>query len=286
MRIHLILNTHRSDAVEAGRQTLSWLASKKVEAAVEPDAVPFLDGVPFKLADISAADVVVCFGGDGTLMRAAHQCSEKGTPILGVYFGRFGFVTQCTGEDLGACLSQIVEGKHETEERMMLHCVLLRNQQVVAEVHSLNEVAIQRAATARMMTFRVTIDGETVTSYPADGVLVATATGSTAYNLSAGGPIMDPKVRAIILNAISPHTLSARPLVLSPDSEIVLGLQTSGDAILSADGQTRVHLLSDDVVRIRRSPRVTRLVTVEPSDFLIKLRERLLWGHVADRGLE
>lgn len=284
MRINLLLNTHRSDAIEAARQTVHWLTSRSVDVAVEPDAAPYLEVPVFAMESVSEADVVICFGGDGTVLRAAHHCSERGTPILGVYYGRFGFVTQCKGEELGACLSQIVDGSIQTEERMMLEAVLFRGGETITEMHALNDVAIQRAASARMMTFQVTIDGETVTRYPADGVLVATATGSTGYNLSAGGPIMDPKVRAILLTAISPHTLSARPLVLKYDSEIHLQLQTEGDAVFSADGQTRLHLLSEDEVRIRRSPRVTRLVTVDPSDFLVKLRERLLWGHVADRG--
>jgi NAD+ kinase len=129
-----------------------------------------------------------------------------------------------------------------------------------------------------MMTFRVEVDGNRLTSYPADGVMVVTPTGSTAYNLSAGGPILDPKVQAMVLTAIAPHTLSARPLVLSPDSEIRLEVTADGEAVLSADAQTRLHLLSNDEIRVTKSPRVTNLLSVDKNDFLNKLAERLLWS--------
>jgi len=286
VRIHLIVNTHRSDAIEAARLTVCRLRERGVEVAAEEDAAGYLDVPAASQAKIADADVVICFGGDGTLMRAAHLCSERGTPILGVYFGRFGFVTQCKGEELGAFLSQLLDNALITEERMMLHTQLLRNGKAIAGMHALNEVVLQRAVTARMMTFKVTIDSTEITRYPADGVMVATATGSTAYSMSAGGPIVDPKVQAMILTPITPHTLSARPLVLRAESEIVLELQTEGDAVLSADGQTRLHLLSGDEVRVGRSDRVTRLITVDAGDFLVKLRERLLWGHAGVRELD
>ena len=165
----------------------------------------------------------------------------------------------------------------------MLQGDLLRSGMPVASIHALNEFTLQRSITARMMTFEVVIDSMHVASFPADGILVATPTGSTAYNLSAGGPIVDPTVQALLLNAIAPHTLSVRPLILQPDSEVLLHVRTEGDAVFSADGQTRLHILTGDSVRICRSPRVTRLVAVERNDFLHKLRSRLFWGSTAER---
>lgn len=279
MRIHFLVNIHRTDAIEAARTSVAWLRERNVEVAAEIDAAPVLDVEPLSGPALGAADLMVCFGGDGTLIRAAELCAELNTPILGVYYGRFGFVTQCTGEELGSCLSEFFDGKATFEDRMMLQTDLLRAGQVIASLHCLNETALQRSVTARMLVFSVEVDSHHLTSYPADGIIVATPTGSTAYNLSAGGPIMDPKVQALILTAIAPHTLSARPLILQPDSEVRLTLQTEGDAILSADGQTRLHLLSGDSVRITRSPRVTRLMSVEPKDFLSKLGQRLFWSH-------
>lgn len=278
MRIHLLVNQHRADALEAAASAASWLKDRRVDVAVDYESA-----VPLKLeavgpTEFANCDLAITFGGDGTLIRAAHMCSEVGTPILGVYYGRFGFVTQCTNDELGACLSDFFDGRAKIEQRMMLQVDLLRNGKSVATLHSLNEMVLQREVMVRMMTFEVKVNGHRLTSYPADGIMVATPTGSTAYNLSAGGPICDPHVQAMVLTALAPHTLSARPLVLNPDSEVLLKVSTEGDAVLSGDGQVRLHILSGDQVRVVRSPRVTNLVTVEKDDFLIKLGSRLFWS--------
>ncbi len=278
MRIHLLVNQHRTDALEAAAAAASWLRDRQVEVAVDPDTAKLLDLPPVGPTEFADCNLAITFGGDGTLIRAAHLCSEIGTPILGVYYGRFGFVTQCTNDELGACLSDFFDGRAKIEPRMMLQVDLLRNGKSVATLHALNEMVLQREVMVRMMTFEVNVNGHRLTSYPADGIMVATPTGSTAYNLSAGGPICDPQVQAMVLNALAPHTLSARPLVLNPDSEVILKVSTEGDAVLSADGQVRLHILSGDQVRVARSPRVTNLVTVEKDDFLVKLSNRLFWS--------
>ncbi|MHB8635322.1 MAG: NAD(+)/NADH kinase [Fimbriimonadaceae bacterium] len=278
MRVHLLLNHARKDAVAAARKARDILASKGVMVACDPESAGLLELEAVPAEAFSGCDLVVSFGGDGTLIRAAHWCSEKGTPILGVYYGRFGFVTQCTGDELEDCLRQFIDGSARIEERMMIQTDLLRAGKSVATIHSLNEMVVQRAVTVRMLTFGVRVDGNELTTYPADGVIISTATGSTGYNLSAGGPILDPRVRGLLLTALAPHTLSARPLVLHADSEVHLTLQSEGEAVLSADGQARLHLLSGDEVRVRKSPRVTRLMTVQPDDFLRKLPQRLFWS--------
>ncbi len=278
MRIHLLVNTRRQDAVAAAREAVRWLSEHKVDMAADPESAAVLEIDALNGKELAQADLMVCFGGDGTLIRAADLCSEFATPILGVYYGRFGFVTQCDAPEVSTCLSVFVNGKAVFEDRMMLQSELLRSNQVVASLHSLNEMALQRAITTRMLVFSVEVDEHHLTSYPADGVMIATPTGSTAYNLSAGGPICDPGVHAMILTAIAPHTLSARPLILRPDSVVRLTVQSEGDAILSADGQTRLHLLSGDLVRVTKSPRITRLMCVDQKDFLRKLAQRLFWS--------
>lgn len=279
----MLVNAHRRDAVEAARAASLTMAERGIECAAEQSIAEQVGVHSVPDEAIPRCDYVISFGGDGTLIRAAHLCSEVGTPILGVYFGRFGFVTQCVAEEFGAVLSELIDGRVKTEDRMMVQGELLRANQPVAALHALNEISLQRAITARMLTFEVVIDGMPVASYPADGVLVTTPTGSTAYNLSAGGPIVDPTVQALILTAIAPHTLSTRSLVLRPDSEILINVRTEGDAVFSADGYTRLHLLSKDSIRVMKSPRVTRLVAVERNDFLNKLGGRLFWGHSAER---
>lgn len=274
-----MVNTHRPDAVAAAGEAVRWLHERGVKVAGDSETAAYLSIESLPHRSLSHADLMVCFGGDGTLIKAADICSERATPILGVYYGRFGFVTQCDSADVGSCLSEFFDGKAQFEERMMLQTDLLRGGSVVASLHVLNEMALQRSVTARMLVFSVEVDGHHLTSYPADGIIVSTPTGSTAYNLSSGGPIMDPGVQAFIVTAIAPHTLSARPLVLRPDSEIRLTVQSQGDAVLSADGQTRLHLLSGDSVKVTRSPRITRLMCVDPRDFLRKLAQRLFWSY-------
>ena len=278
-----MVNVHRHDAVAAARAAARSILNRHLECGVETSAAELV-GIGEAVPDeaICQADYVISFGGDGTLIRAAHLCSETSTPILGVYFGRFGFVTQCVDDEFGSVLSELIDGKPRTEDRMMLQGDLLRSGLTLATLHALNEIALQRSITARMMTFDVLIEGMKVASYPADGVIVSTPTGSTAYNLSAGGPILDPTVQALVFTAIAPHTLSARPLILKPEAEILLNVRTEGDAVFSADGQSRLHLLTGDSIRVTRSPRITRLVCVERNDFLHKLGSRLLWGQTAD----
>lgn len=279
MRIHFVVNLHRPDALIASGRAAGWLEKRGHQVAAEPATAALTKLTAVTGEAFGDADLVIAFGGDGTVIRAAHLASSRGTPILGVYYGRFGFVTQCTGEELPNVLEAFLEGELPVERRMMLEAELLRGGRPVATLEALNEVVLQRAVNSRMLTFDVAVDGYDLTRYPADGIILSTPTGSTAYNLSAGGPILDPNAEAITLVPLSPHTLAARPLVLSPDRVVTLEVhQGDGDSVLSTDGSQRLHVLPGDMVRVRRSPRVTNLVCVERDDFLIKLGRRLQWG--------
>ena len=270
MEVHFVVNTFREDAILAARDAAGWLKKEGHTVLGDPDS----------------AKSVIAFGGDGTLIRAAHIIEDRNTPILGVYYGRFGFVTQCTGSDLRECVRAFFAGETQIEPRMMVQADLVRGERNVATLHAVNEAILQRSVNERMMSFRVTVDGHHLTSYPADGIIVSTPTGSTAYNLSVGGPIVDPNVQALTLSALAAHTLSARTLVLKPDSEIQLQIDGEGDAVLSADGQTRLHVFPNDVVRVHKSSRVANLVSVDPNDFLIKLNKRLFWSQTVLGGQE
>jgi len=278
LRIHIIANIHRKDALSAAADARNWLQSANHEVFLEAETARSLKLEGVRETGFGSADLIISLGGDGTLIRAAHLCADTATPILGVYFGRLGFVTQATLDGLKSAVEEFAAGRARIEPRLMLQAELIRGERTVATLHALNEITLQRDVTARMMTFRVWIDDHLLTSYPADGVLVATPTGSTAYNLSAGGPILDPNVQALVLTAIAPHTLSSRPLVVRPESVIRLRVTSHGDAVLSADAHTRLHILAQDEVRVTKSTRVTNLVTVDQSDFLVKLGRRLLWS--------
>lgn len=279
MRIHLVANLHRPDALRASERFAASQAKRGHQVAAEP-ATARQTSVPMVAAEaFGEADIVVALGGDGTVIRAAHLASERGTPILGVYYGSFGFVTQCTGEELPSVFEAFVAGELQVERRMMLEAELVRGERTVATLLALNEAVLQRAVSSRLLTFDVRVDGCGLTRYPADGVILSTPTGSTAYNLSAGGPITDPCCEALVLVPLSPHTLAARPLVLGPQREVELTIHRGdGDSVLSTDGAHRLHVVPGDVVRVRKSPRVTNLIRVEKDDFLNKLGRRLSWG--------
>ena len=260
MRVHSIVNLFRPDAVSTAKQAMETLRVKGVQLGADADSAAAIGVDAVALDKLSEADLVISFGGDGTLIRTAHLCAERGTPILGVYFGRFGFVTQCIPDEISAAIADFFDGNAQIDERMMVQTDLIRGDRVVASLHSLNEAVVQRSATTRLLTFHVNVNGKLMARYPADGVMVATPTGSTAYNLSAGGPVVDPAIDALLITAIMPHTLSSRPLVLRPDAVVEILVETRGDAILSCDGQSRLHLLSGDLVKVTRSPRAARLV--------------------------
>ena len=278
MHVNLIVNLYRPDAIRAAKATSDWLRARGVVVGSDREGAACINVEPLGPDQLAKADLMITFGGDGTLMRAAHLCAPTGTPILGVYYGRFGFVTQVKPEETGAALSQFIDGQAKIVDRMMVQTELIREEKVVATLHSLNEAAVQRSTTTRMLTFDTRVNGRNLSRYPADGVMVSTPTGSTAYALSAGGPVVDPSMEAILITAIMPHTLSARPLVLRSDAIVEIRVETRGDAVLSCDGQSRLHMLSGDLIRITKSPRKTRLVSIDESDFLEKLSERLQWN--------
>lgn len=284
MLANLVVNVYRQDAVAAARHAARWLRDHGIEVAADEESHGPLGVAPAHDFVLTPEDLVVSFGGDGTLLRAAHIATPVGAAVLGVHFGRFGFVTQVRASELGAALSSYIDGTSTVESRMMVKTELVREGKTVATLHSVNEAAVQRSVTSRMLDFLVTVNGRHLASYPADGVLVSSPTGSTAYSLSAGGPIVDPSLNALLLTAILPHTLSARPLVLSGDSVVEVRVESFGDTVLSCDGLQRLHLLSGDWIRVRQSERRLRLLCVDENDFLDKIHQRLNWSQGRQEG--
>lgn len=278
MQVHLLVNTFRPDAIKAAKEAVEQLQASGASVFCEADAAEAVGVDAVSPEEFGKADLVLSIGGDGTLIRSAHLVGDLQTPIMGVHFGRFGFVTQVLAHQMAETIALFLEGKCKIEDRMMIQTELVRDGEIVATLHSLNESVVQRSATSRMLIFDVHVDGDEVSRYPADGVMVATPTGSTAYNLSAGGPVVDPRMDALILTAVMPHTLSSRSLVLKPDSEIVIRVESREDALLACDGHSRLHLLSGDFVRLTRSERRINLIAVSEHDFFEKLADRLQWS--------
>ena len=223
--------------------------------------------------------LLVVLGGDGTLLGVARKITGRPVPILGVNLGQLGFLTETAQEELEAFFSRILEGKFSVEERMMLHVQVLRGRRVLAESRSLNDAVISKSAIARILELNVRIDGRFVAVYHADGIIVATPTGSTAYSLSAGGPIVLPDMRAFCITPICPHALTNRPLVVPDSVTIQVTVESaSRDATCTLDGQVGLPVRAGDRLRIRRSPTGLTLIVPPERNFFDVLRKKLRWG--------
>jgi NAD+ kinase len=229
-------------------------------------------------------DLGICLGGDGTFLAVARKFAPHGTPVLGVNLGRLGFLTEVEASGFSAFFAKYLSGGCILSERMMLEARLVGDEgrgddRLRQPVSVLNDVVINKAALARMLDFEVQIDGQLVTRYRADGLILATPTGSTAYSLAAGGPILKPQMQAIIVNPICPHALSQRPIVVPADAEIRVRMTgDSSDVYLSLDGQVGVPLPAGAELDVRRSPHVTRVVRDPDVTFYDLLRMKLGWG--------
>lgn len=225
------------------------------------------------------AELVVVLGGDGTLIYAARLLAGRAVPILGVNLGSLGFLTEIPREDLFERLEDVFAGKATFDERMKLCCRLIRNGQEVLKDEVLNDVVINKGALARIADHETFIDGRLVTNYKADGVIIASPTGSTAYALSAGGPIVHPRVPAIIIAPICPHALTQRPMLVPADRTVSIVLRSeAADVFLTIDGQSGLPLQSGDKVEISRSEHRVLLVRNPKLDYFSILRSKLHWG--------
>jgi NAD+ kinase len=225
----------------------------------------------------------VVMGGDGTLIGMAGRIAHAGVdvPIVGVNFGSLGFLTEITLQDLYPTLEAVLAGRASMDVRMMLHAQTVRRGQVSAERLVLNDVVITRAAMSRIIELSVAVDSQPVMQVRADGLIVATPTGSTAYNLAAGGPIAHPAVDAILLTPIAPHMLTNRPLMIPSASTIEVTPRLNGspdEVFVTFDGQSGHPVESDDVIKIRRAARAIRLVRASNRTYFDVLRQKLKWG--------
>jgi len=225
-------------------------------------------------------DLAMVVGGDGTMLHVARSLARFGVPLIGVNLGRLGFLTDIPTERMYEELTRILDGDFETEERILLEAEVVRDGQVLHADNAFNDVVINKGQLARLIEFETWLDGEFVNSTRADGIIIATPTGSTAYALSAGGPILHPTLPAIILVPICPHTLSDRPLAVSSDShvEIVMTSTAHQSAHVTLDGQTNFSIQDHDRVRVRRAERPVTLIHPSRRNHYDVLRAKLRWG--------
>ena len=226
------------------------------------------------------ADMVVVLGGDGTILAAARLLENADLPILGINLGSMGFLTEVSLEDIETALERVMAGDYFIEERMRLKVSLIRKGDLAAEFMVLNDVVINKGALARIIDVETEVDGKKVTTFKADGLIISTPTGSTAYSLAAGGPIVEPNLDIIIISPICPHTLTNRPLVVSGNSRVDIVLASdSGKVYLTLDGQEGLNLEVGDRVSALACERKVKLIRTGQRSFFDVLRTKLHWGH-------
>ena len=227
---------------------------------------------------LASTDLVVTLGGDGTILRTARLAAPKGIPILGINLGRIGFLAELSPEGWRDRWASILKGEYRLEERLMLRAICLREGEMRQVFEALNDVVVGRAVLARVIRLSTFIDGDYLTTYVGDGAIVATDTGSTAYALAVGGPILPPDLRNILLIPIAPHLSFGRAIVLAQGAQVRLHVQTDHRAVLTVDGQFHVELDHEDDVVVEASPHVCQFVRLEPPSYFYRtLMERLRW---------
>jgi NAD+ kinase len=241
------------------------LAHQLRESSISVWAYPAADETRAR-EELAGTEMILSLGGDGTMLRAARLAAPEAIPILGINLGDLGFTTEISGREALTTISSFLNGESWTDERAMLQAELPSHPSP-SVIHALNDVVVGRGSIVRVIRVKASVDGQPVTTYKGDGVIVATATGSTGYSLAAGGPILFPNAQEILLTPIAPHLSLATSLVLSPQSIVELEVQTAHEARVSIDGQLQFSLRSGDTVRIRRSPYTTRLLRIQPRYF-------------------
>ncbi|MBN2085180.1 MAG: NAD(+)/NADH kinase [Anaerolineales bacterium] len=255
-RIALVFNPAVPDAEAITRE---------IDAFIRP-RLPASDAKTFSQVEFPAAvraepfDLVIALGGDGTLLRVSHACAKKKIPVLGVNLGRLGFLAELQRDNWASRLEQVLAGKYWIETRMMLHVKQERGGKILGEWDVINECAVTRSGGMKMVRLETSIDGQPLTIYAADGLITATPTGSTAYALAAGGPILPPELRNILLIPVAPHLSVERAIVLPDGAEVTIRLHSEAPAVLSCDGQHQEEMLNHDRVFIRSSELSARLI--------------------------
>jgi NAD+ kinase len=285
MKLGVVGNPRYADLKAVLAELAKLAPARGLTLLTEPSLAPLWDGV-LPLIDQDQPDAVITFGGDGTLLRGARLLRGREVPIVGVNLGRVGFLTTATRDQLTSVVDALVSGKYVLERRLSLHATIISDEGGVrSEQIALNDVAIHKSGVARVVRIRVSVDGEELGPYSADGIVIASPTGSTAYSLSAGGPIVAPGVEAMILTPVCAHTLAVRPVVVPPDATVCAEPMSPGadDLLVSYDGQLGTTLAAGDRVYVRRAQASVLLVRLGNEGYFTRMRQKLNWGDLSER---
>ena len=280
-KVGVIVKLNKPEVVRVSQDVIKWLLERGVEVYLDTELAGKLNySKSYSRADIPGlVELMIVLGGDGTMLYTARLIGEKKVPILGVNLGSLGFLTAITMKEIYPVLERVIKDDFETEERMMLSVQIRRGGKEVSTYIVLNDVVI-KGTLARLINLEARINKEYVTTYRADGLIISTPTGSTAYSLSAGGPILYPTIHSIIVAPICPFTLTNRPVVI-PDwmtVEILIKPEQQHDVLLTLDGQVDLPLTGGDIIEIKRSGACMYLVKCPGKSYFDILRERLMWG--------
>jgi NAD+ kinase len=281
--VGIISRPRREDVARVVPPLVNWLQAHGAEVACDSetsDCIQPLAAHTRKREDLpGCTDLLIVLGGDGTLLSAARLSAECRVPILAVNLGGLGFLTTVSQDEIYPILEEFFAGKHRVSERVMLDAEIIREGAVIRRQIALNDAVLNKAALARIMDLELRVDGEYVTTYKSDGLILSTPTGSTAYSLAAGGPIVYPTVEAFVVSPICPHTLTNRPIVIPDSATIEIDFKAEDDAVfLTLDGQIGIELVRGDHIRVRKAPNKLMLVRPSKKTYYQILRSKLKWG--------
>ena len=286
-RIGIVLKPHQHDALKTICELTLWLSERQIEVVGGPDVererVEHQTGCAVKEVPTeklaASVDLILVLGGDGTMIATARMIEDLEVPVLGINYGGLGYLTEFRIEELYSALGSILDGNYRLDKRVMLRTLHQRGDEVINRNRVLNDVVINKSALARIIEIDVYLNDQFVNSFRADGLIVSTPTGSTAYNLSAGGPVIFPSMNAIVITPICPFTLSNRPIVVPDDAVIELRLKTDQeDVALTLDGQVGFPLKIGDRVVIQKSRTTFNLIQPSNRNYFDVLRDKLRWG--------
>lgn len=286
-RVGIVVKPHQPDALQKICDLAEWLDARGIVLAggpaIERERIEHQTGCAVESIDehklAASVDLILVLGGDGTMIATARMNGDTEVPVLGVNYGGLGYLAEIRIEELYSALESILAGQYAVERRVMLSIQMLRGDDEVTSNRVLNDVVINKSALARILEIEAYLNEQFVNSFRADGLIVSTPTGSTAYNLSAGGPVIYPTMNAIVLTPICPFTLSNRPIVVPDDSIIELRLKTElEECALTLDGQVGFPLIAGDRVMIRKSRTTFNLVQPMNRNYFDVLRDKLRWG--------
>ena len=262
----LVTKPRQPDVARIASELAAWFKARNISASLEPEAAP-------------QADLTVVVGGDGTLLAAARLLGDRQVPILAINHGGLGFLTEVTLEEMYPAIERVLAGHFITEHRMMMDVGVARANRRIAAYRALNDVVINKGTLSRMIELETLVDRQYVSRFRADGLIVATPTGSTAYNLSAGGPIISPTMSAMVMTPICSHTLTNRPIVLPPGVKIEIVLTSVQDDVqVTVDGQVGMKLENNDKITVEKSDIAVKLVAPADKNYFDVLRGKLKWG--------